>query len=68
MADPDEDAKVFGEGRYVYCNQHMHPHTTGWCTVSPRNKTLLEATERDAAYAECRAKGFELYGETKQSS
>jgi hypothetical protein len=65
MYEPDEDTKAFGEGRWVYCSSHMAPHTTGWCTVSPRDKTLLDARDREAAYAECRAKGFDLYGETQ---
>lgn len=63
MADPKEDARVFGEGTWVYCNQHMRPHQTGWCTVSPRNKIALAATTLEEAYAECRARGFELYAD-----
>lgn len=62
--DPEEDARVFGVGAWVYCNQHMRPHLTGWCTVSPRNKTKLDATNDKAAYEECRLKRFELFGES----
>lgn len=58
-----EDEITFGAERYVYCKQHMRPHGTGWCTVSPDNKVLLDATERDAAYEEARAKGFKIYEE-----
>lgn len=56
-----EDAIVFGENVWVYCNQHLRPHLTGWCTVPARNKVKLDATTEDAAHAECEAKGFTLY-------
>ncbi len=58
-----DDFTVFGDC-VVYCNQHLAPHRTGWCTVNPKNKTKLDATEVDAAAAdECRAKGFKLYSD-----
>lgn len=56
-----EDEGVFGEGVIVYCSSHGRPHFTGWCTVSPRNKTRLESTNIDVAYAECRKCGYWLY-------
>lgn len=56
-----EDELAFGRKVWVYCNQHMNPHMTGWCTVSKRNKTKLEATNEEDARTECVAKGFELY-------
>ncbi len=65
MSEITEDAQVFGVGRWVYCKQHMLPHTTGWCTVSPMDKLLLDATDREAAFAEARGKGLEIYGEAK---
>ena len=55
------DHKVFGEGSWVYCDQHLRPHLTGWCSVSPRNKILLDAQDEESAYAECKAKGYKLY-------
>jgi hypothetical protein len=56
-----EDAKYFGENVWVYCNQHLNPHMTGWCTVDNRNKILLEAKTAEAAGAECKAKGYTLF-------
>jgi hypothetical protein len=67
MSQKEKDAEVFGENAWVYCQSHMRPHGTGWCSVPPSSKIKLDATEREAAYAECRAKGFDLYGETKNS-
>jgi hypothetical protein len=58
-----EDTKVFGENVWVYCNQHLRPHLTGWCTVSLHNKVQLDATNVDQAFEECKLKGFKLYGE-----
>ncbi len=58
---PTEDKRVFGDC-WVYCNQHMKPHETGWCTISVRDKVKLDATNAKDAYAECEAKGLKLYG------
>lgn len=56
---PDET--VFGRKRWVYCSQHMRPHTTGWCSVSPRLKIALEAMSGEEAYKECTDRDFPLY-------
>jgi hypothetical protein len=61
MIDPKEDSQYFGENVWIYCDQHMAPHLTGWCTVSIRNKRLLSATNESDAQDECRRRGFELY-------
>lgn len=53
-------------GEWVYCSQHMRPHTTGWCTVSARDKTPLAAKNYPDAEAECRARGFELYDDLQK--
>lgn len=58
---PTADEQHFGANRYVYCNQHLRAHVTGWCTVGNHNKTLLDSTDGHGAAAECRAKGFKLY-------
>lgn len=58
-----QDEVKFGEKVWVYCNQHLRPHLTGWCTVDVGNKTKLDAKAEEEAYAECRAKGFKIYGE-----
>ena len=62
MADHrTEDEKAFGPEAYVYCSQHMRPHTTGWCTVSNRNKTKLAARNFEDALKECEKRGFAVY-------
>jgi hypothetical protein len=58
---PTEDEIAFGRKVWVYCDQHMRPHMTGWCTVSNRNKIKLAATTQNGAYEECKERGFELY-------
>lgn len=58
---PTEDEVVFGKNRIVYCNQHLRPHATGWCTVHIRNKELLGAKTIEEAYEECKTKGLKLY-------
>ena len=58
-----EDKTVFGKDRWVYCESHVSPHTTGWCTVCASEKRLLNATTREEAYAETRALGLPIFGE-----
>lgn len=60
---PTEDQIGFGRNVWIYCNQHLSVHRTGWCTVSNRNKILLEAKTDKEAIKECRAKGLKLYYE-----
>lgn len=60
---PIEDEIAFGKGAWVYCNQHMRAHQTGWCTVSPMDKVGLGATTAKEAHAKCRAWGFPLYAD-----
>lgn len=61
--DPKEDARVFGEGTWVYCASHCHPHMTGWCTVATSEKIPLLATTREEAYEECRELKLYIHGE-----
>ena len=50
-----EDEMVFGKDAWVYCNQHMKAHQTGWCTVSARDKVGLGvATAAEAPACRCR--------------
>lgn len=56
-----EDAKVFGVGQWVYCNQHLRPHETGWCTVSARDKIGLGVSNSKDAYEKCQAWGLRIY-------
>jgi hypothetical protein len=62
---PTEDEIEFGRKVWIYCGQHMAPHMTGWCTVSNRNKILLNAKTLDEAVAECRENGYTLYSDVK---
>jgi hypothetical protein len=56
-----EDERVFGKDVWIYCNQHLRPHMTGWCTVAVRNKVALKATDAASAYTECQKRRFKLY-------
>lgn len=49
-------------GKWVYCKQHLRPHSTGWCTVPPDQKVALQAETHDDAYKEVRAIGFYVFG------
>ena len=53
-----------GPVAWVYCKQHLRAHATGWCTVNPEQKIPLKATTSEAAYAEVKAAGWSVYGET----
>lgn len=62
-AFPDEqpDVAAFGRGAWVYCNQHMKPHQTGWCSVAVRDKIGLGVKNADEAYQKCRDWKLPLY-------
>ncbi len=60
-----EDSVKFGDDAWVYCDQHLRPHMTGWCTVSVRNKVLLRAKSAEEAYAECKELGFRMESSAK---
>lgn len=61
IIDLTTDEQYFGRAVWIYCNQHLRPHLTGWCTVSNRNKTKLDAMSSEAAYEECAAKDMKIY-------
>lgn len=63
MAEKCEDKEL---GDYVYCDQHMAPHSTGWCTVPNKFKTALRAKNLTEAMAECRSCGYALCEEPDQ--
>ncbi len=68
---PTEDELVFGKDAWVYCNQHMRPHITGWCSVAVRDKVGLGAVSvvsADAAYEKCREWGFALYTDRQEET
>lgn len=53
-------------GEWVYCGQHLAPHSTGWCTVDLRWKVGLglagKATETyKEAFAKCERLGLKLH-------
>jgi hypothetical protein len=58
---PTEDELAFGRKAWIYCDQHMAAHMTGWCTVSNSNKIRLDASNGNDARAECERKGLKLY-------
>lgn len=55
-----EDFEVFGD-TWVYCNQHLRPHTTGWCTVGVKNKVGLGVTCEKEAYEKCKHFNFTIF-------
>jgi hypothetical protein len=63
--DLTEDEIAFGKGAWVYCTQHMRPHQTGWCSVSPSDKVGLGVTNAKNAVAKCRSWRFLLYSDVK---
>jgi hypothetical protein len=58
-----EDEMAFGKDAWIYCSQHMRPHETGWCSVSPRDKVGLGVATAEDAYQKCRDWGFPLFRE-----
>lgn len=58
---PTEDEIAFGRNRWIYCSQHLRPHATGWCSVSDRDKLLLDARTMEEAFAECIQRRLDLY-------
>ena len=63
LSDEEADIAAFGRGAWVYCNQHMNAHPTGWCSVNPRDKVALGVTTAEEAAEKCRAWGFKLHGD-----
>jgi hypothetical protein len=49
-------------GAWVYCKQHLRPHSTGWCTVHADEKIPLDAKTREEAYEETIARGLHIFG------
>lgn len=62
---PTEDELAFGKDAWVYCNQHLRTHQTGWCTVSPRDKVGLGVKTAEEADKKCRVWGFTLYSDLR---
>lgn len=60
---PDEEKKAGDEGMgaWVYCTQHVRPHSTGWCTVAVADKRPLKAQTQDKAYEETVAIGWPIF-------
>lgn len=49
-------------GLYVYCQQHVGPHVTGWCTVNANQKISLKATTFKEAFKEVKSMKLPIYG------
>ena len=56
-----EDQVMFGDNAWVYCDQHLAVHATGWCTLGAKHKTRMLATEWKDAVKEARDRGFILH-------
>lgn len=65
LSDEQPDVAAFGRGAWVYCNQHLKPHPTGWCSVSPRDKVGLGVNTAKEAYQKCRDWGFKIYNDNE---
>lgn len=61
-----EDEKAFGVDAWIYCNQHLKPHQTGWCSVAVRDKIGLGVKTASEAYSKCLDWGLELYEANQQ--
>ena len=61
LIDEQPDVAAFGRGAWVYCNQHVKPHQTGWCSISPRDKIGLGVATAKEAYAKCEAWGLKIF-------
>ena len=59
-----EDVKL---GPWVYCAQHLRPHSTGWCSVDIKDKLGLGEfpgtveEQGRAAAAKCRKFGLKIW-------
>lgn len=62
MTRMEAEDEIFGKDVIVYCKQHLRPHHTGWCTVRNDQKVPLDAKSIEDAYAECRVRGFVIFG------
>lgn len=51
---------------WVYCTQHLAPHSPGWCTVPVEMKIPLEGKSFKDCAAECRKKGFKLFQDSER--
>lgn len=49
-------------GTFVYCTQHVRPHTTGWCHVAAEDKIRLAAAGWMESDNECRRIGLDIVG------
>jgi len=61
-----EDEAVFGVGAWVYCDQHMNVHQTGWCSVSARDKVGLGVATVHEGLDKCRELGLALYADREK--
>jgi len=53
--------ETFGKEVWVYCNQHLAAHKTGWCGVHSRDKVGLGVMSREEADNKVADWGFEVY-------
>jgi hypothetical protein len=53
-SEEQPDVEAFGRDVWVYCNQHMKVHLTGWCSVSPRDKIGLGVKTVQEGIEKCR--------------
>ena len=61
MPENTEDYKKWGDA-WVYCDQHLRVHKTGWCGVGTHNKVFLcpGDTSQEEATQKAIDRGFKL--------
>jgi len=65
LSDEQPDVQAFGRGAWIYCNQHLKPHQTGWCSVGVYDKIGLGVSTAQEAYAKCEAWGLKIFDYNK---
>ena len=68
------DEQEFGRDAWVYCKDHVKPHTTGWCDIGVSHKLGLgtftgeHAEQARQALAKCRLFGLPIYGDVEHAT
>lgn len=68
---PVEDEVVFGKDAWVYCNQHLAAHLTGWCEVSVSDKLglgIYGISEGKKALAKCEKFALKIIANHQRTS
>jgi hypothetical protein len=64
MSKPKVVTDDVSMGKFVYCNQHLAVHATGWCSVDVRDKIPMKADNIVEAVREARTMGLKLHSDS----